>query len=76
MRYFEVEGIHGTHTVPDYFQDYRYDARMEELGGYDRMRPPGKQHAAVMQQITQPHHNDVLMGRGGKCSSYRVKRWT
>ena len=69
MRYFEADGITGTQTtVTDYFHDYTYDARMEELAGFDRMRPPNKHHhAVVMQQITQPHHNDVLMGRGGKC---------
>lgn len=64
MRYFEEDGIIGSRTVPDYFNDYTYQTRMEEYGAYDRMRSTGKH--VVLQQITQPHHNDVLMGRGGE----------
>ena len=71
MRFFEAGGFTdlasgGPQVVPDYVNDYPYQGRMDEPGSFDRMRPTDK-YVAAMQHITQPHHNDVLMGRGGKC---------
>jgi hypothetical protein len=64
MRVFEPTGHFDLPrgSQADYY-DYHFTS-MDDEGSYEHYRPSGKQFP--MQHITQPHHNDVLMGRGGK----------